>query len=99
MNTIITGTASGFVGLWSLDSGDLLDSARLHGPIRRLSLTNGRLQASSELGQRLERDYSAFYRPYCELIRDVWGAPPVVMNQGRPVRRNPPNTHPCQESR
>ncbi|MFH0901412.1 MAG: hypothetical protein V2A73_12360, partial [Pseudomonadota bacterium] len=36
--TLVAGYSSGFLGIWSLENGALLDSAKLHGPVTHLLL-------------------------------------------------------------
>ena len=93
--TLIAGFASGTLGLWNLQDGTLLERAQLHGPVTELLVQDGKLHAASELGDVLTLDLSTFYADYCDLLRDVWAAVPVVWHQGRPVYRPLPAGHVC----
>jgi WD40 repeat protein len=93
--TLVAGYADGSLGMWSLDNGSRLFRFHLNGPVAQLRLTDQRLDAASELGDREILDPSDFYRPYCELLREVWAAVPVVWDNGVPVRRTAPADHPC----
>ena len=92
--TLWAGWSSGELGLWSLERGTRLLSARLHGPIVSLDATDGRLGAVSELGARLE-PRPVFAQDYCTLLRDVWSRAPVSWKDGRPSSAGPPEGHVC----
>jgi WD40 repeat protein/serine/threonine protein kinase len=93
--TIVAGFANGFVGLWTVSNGTLLEHARLHGPVVHLVLREGKLHAASELGDHRTWDLGVFDKPYCGLMRDVWKAVPVVWRSGLPAVTPPPRRHPC----
>jgi WD40 repeat protein len=92
--TLWAGWSSGELGLWSLDRGTRLLSARLHGPIVSLDASGGRLSAVSELGARLE-PRPVFAQDHCALLRDVWSHVPVSWKDGQPSSAGPPEGHPC----
>jgi hypothetical protein len=92
--TLWAGWSSGELGLWSLDRGTRLLSARLHGPIVSLDATGGRLGAVSELGARLE-PRPVFAQDDCALLRDVWSQVPVSWKDGQPSSAGPPEGHVC----
>jgi hypothetical protein len=94
-NTVIVGYANGFLGIWNLQTGSLLDSARLHGPVRHMTLKNGRLYAASELGDHIALDLQVFEKEYCDLLKEIWQQVPIVWETGLPIKRPPPSDHPC----
>jgi hypothetical protein len=93
--TVVLGYANGVVGIWSEANGALLASERLHGRVVHLRTEGHRLYAASELGQHLVWELEAFYRPYCELLGNVWSDVPVVWDNGQPVMREPDAQHHC----
>ncbi len=95
MGTLIIGYANGLVGIWNQSDGTRLAHAQLHGPVVHLLLENGKLYAATELGGHLVWDLSAFYRDYCELLREVWQQVPVIWYEGHPTARPPPADHRC----
>ncbi|MFH0900517.1 MAG: protein kinase, partial [Pseudomonadota bacterium] len=56
MGTIVVGSASGDLGIWSLRNGARLARAKLHGPIAYLLLRQGHLYAGTELGGHFALD-------------------------------------------
>ena len=94
-NTLLAGFSNGFFGLWSLESGALLESGQLHGPIASLRLDGNTAHIASKLGQSETRDYSALTEPWCDLLKKVWAETPVAVEDGRVVRRASPAAHPC----
>jgi WD40 repeat protein/serine/threonine protein kinase len=92
---LVAGFASGVVGLWSIRDGAALERAWLHGPVRHLVQSKGRLHAVSELGQHLTWDLTSLRQPYCDLLREIWTAVPVVWESGAAGARTPPTGHPC----
>jgi len=70
-NTLVAGYANGFVGLWSMEDGMLLDSTHLHGPVRHLVLAAPYLHILTELGDYLAWDLSVFHMSYEELLKEV----------------------------
>jgi hypothetical protein len=94
--TLITGHAGGFVGIWDLDTGTLLDQVQLHGPAVHLLLEDGKLHAATELGHHVTQDLSALTKRYCKLLRQVWRQVPVVWERGAPRLRPPPPGHRCR---
>ena len=95
MRTVIAGFGNGVVGQWSLDDGNLLEQAKLHGPIWHLQLQQQTLYAASALGQHIAWDLSVFHADSCALLQQVWQQVPVVWEGGRAVVRDPPSDHPC----
>jgi WD40 repeat protein/serine/threonine protein kinase len=111
MNTLVVGFASGHLGLWDMTTGRRLHHARLHGPVVHLELApkkgtpptarrsfargGTRLFAATELGSHLVWDLGPLRVSYCDLLRDVWRAVPVVWERGKPVLRAPPRGHRC----
>lgn len=93
--TIIVGYASGVVGIWNQRDGTRLAHARMHGSVIHLLLEAHKLYAASDLGAHLVWDLSAFYRDYCELLREVWSRVPVVWQNGRAELEPPPGAHRC----
>jgi hypothetical protein len=49
--TVVVGYANGHVGLWSVDNGSLLHSARLHGPVSHLRVVGGQLVAGENMSR------------------------------------------------
>jgi len=95
--TLVVGYANGLLGLWSLESGARLHDVRLHGAVTHLVQGERRIVAASELGDHVVVDVEVFYHDYCDLLRDVWAAVPVVWSEGRPVPSPPPalGEHEC----
>ncbi|MFH0899998.1 MAG: WD40 repeat domain-containing protein [Pseudomonadota bacterium] len=93
--TLVGGYANGTVILWTMADGAVLESAKLHGPIRHLLFAGDKLMAATEVGQYLVWDLSAFKQPYCELMRQVWRSIPVVWEGGLPVSRRSMADHRC----
>jgi hypothetical protein len=96
--TLIAGYANGLVGIWSLANGARLEHDRLHGPVTNLLRRGSRLYAATELGEHLVLDLSVFDTSYCELMRRVWEAVPVVWERGVLVLRPPPDGHRCRRA-
>jgi WD40 repeat protein len=94
--TVAVGWASGLVALHSLDTGHRLDHVRIHGPVVHLVQHGSRLLAASALGDRTALDLGVFFRPYCELLREVWRRSPVIWEQGLPRLRPAPEGHRCR---
>jgi WD40 repeat protein/serine/threonine protein kinase len=94
--TVVLGYANGVVGIWSEANGTLLASERLHGRVVHLRTEGQRLYAVSELGQHLVWELEAFYRPYCELLHNVWADVPVVWHNGQPTMREPDAENHCR---
>jgi WD40 repeat protein len=95
LDTLVAGYANGFLGIWSLRSGTLLYRLRLHGPVEHLLLDDEILYAASGLGDHVALDLGVLGRPYCELMRDVWSAVPVVWSEGHAIAQPPPEEHAC----
>ncbi len=95
-DTVAAGFEDGFVGLWSLADGKLLDRLQLHGPAVHLLFRDRTLFAASELGDHGRIDLSALSRSYCDLLDEVWDEVPTVWKDGRPARQPPPADHPCR---
>ena len=93
--TQIVGHADGTLQLWDLTSGVRYASERLHGPVLQLDLTGSELHAVSQVGDRLVLDLSAFDRPYCEVMREVWEAVPGTWEGEQVVERSPDGGHAC----
>jgi WD40 repeat protein/serine/threonine protein kinase len=87
--TVVAGYANGSLGLWNLEDGARLVSARLHGRVVHLRVEAGKLYAATDLGDFLVWNLEAFYREYCELLAEVWADTPVVWQQGRAVEVRP----------
>ena len=94
-DTLVAGYANGLLGIWDLRSGQLLETAHLHGPVVHLLLKGSRLYAATDLGSHLSWDLSVLFRDYCELLAQVWRKVPVVWEHGLPVTRAPPADHRC----
>jgi WD40 repeat protein/serine/threonine protein kinase len=94
--TLAAGFADGSWGLWSSQNGRQLLGGRLHGPVLPLRLVKDRLLVVTALGQQRVVDLSAFRRPYCQLLREVWSRAPTVWEHGLPVLRPPPEGHRCR---
>src|SRR5262249_32676894 len=95
MNTLIVGYASGALGIWNQTDGTRLAYTRLHGAVVHLLIEDHKLYAATELGDSLVWDLGAFYRDYCELLKDVWAQVPVVWEGGDVVAQPPPTDHAC----
>ncbi|MFH0899204.1 MAG: hypothetical protein V2A73_01105 [Pseudomonadota bacterium] len=94
---LVAGFANGFLGLWSLENGTLLDSAKLHGPIVHVLLDAEarRLYAVTDIGDTLALDLDVFFEGYCQLLQRLWHDVPVAWEKGLPVLRSPPGDHRC----
>jgi len=95
-NTVVAGYSNGGIGIWSLDSGARLLSARLHGPVSHLQIVGDELHIVTELGDHGIVDLRVFSREYCDLLREVWDEVPVVWESGAAVLRAPPPDHECR---
>jgi WD40 repeat protein/serine/threonine protein kinase len=95
MGTVIASYANGFLGIWDVSNGTILDRALLHGAVRHLRLDGSNLLAVTELGDSMEMDLGAFREPYCDLLQEVWNAVHVVWEEGLPVLRRRPHEHRC----
>ncbi len=93
--TVVVGYANGLVGLWSVDNGSLLHSARLHGPVTHLRVVDQQLVALTALGDSLAWDLTPMTTDRCVLLRQVWEQVPVVWSGGLPVEQDPPPDHAC----
>jgi hypothetical protein len=93
--TVVAGFASGAVGLWSTEHGKLLETFRLHGPIRFLELRGRTLHAVSELGDHEAIDVGYYVESYCAVLREIWNEVPVIWDEGQVRLRPPPRAHPC----
>jgi hypothetical protein len=96
MQTLALGFRDGTVGLWSTEDGSRLESASLSGPVEHLLVSGNELYAASELGSYVSLDLGAYSEAYCDLLRDIWEAVPVLLERGTPVLREPPADHPCR---
>ena len=85
--TLIAGYANGYLGIWDLKRGLLLDHFRLHGPVRHLMMKGSTLHAATELGDHTIVDLAIFSRTYCGLVQEVGKRVPVAWLEGEPVRR------------
>ncbi len=94
---MIAGHSNGQLGIWSRVDGRKLRSVRLHGAVTHLAVDGTALHAVSELGHHTSLDLAIFEQDYCELMREVWAAIPVVWHNGRPAAREPPANHRCAE--
>ena len=93
--TLIAGFSNGFTGVWSLDSGALLDQTQLRGPAVHLVLDSDRLLAGSELGDLQVLELGVLGSPYCELMREVWADVPTIWAGGRAIGQAPGADHIC----
>ena len=98
MHTLFAGYANGVVGIWSLDTGQQLHRAQLHGPVTHLAFTEGVLYVATDLGHFHAWDLGVFADDRCELLRAIWDRIPVVWGSGHASRREPPQAHDCRES-
>ena len=95
--TLAAGYANGALGLWSLENGVRLHQVDLHGPVVHLVRVEGALHAVTTLGDHYTMDLTVFDRPYCELLREVWGDVPVVWEHGAATRQAPHRPRACLE--
>ena len=94
--TVIAGYANGYIGVWEPQTGTRLGHDRLHGAIAHLLLHDRTLYVASALGQHLSWNLSAFDRPYCELMNEVWRNVAVVWQRGEAKAVMPDAEHPCR---
>ncbi|MFH0902698.1 MAG: hypothetical protein V2A73_18865, partial [Pseudomonadota bacterium] len=78
--TLIAGHASGFVGIWNLENGALLDSAKLHGPVVHLLLD--RRAAASPRRPPIERSSTGPPPRYALLDRRAAASPRRPVDDG-----------------
>ncbi len=97
--TVVAGFANGVLGIWNLENGAKLESAKAHGPVVHLLLEDAKLYAGTELGDHVVMDLRDFFRDHCELMREVWRTVPVIWEKGLPVLRPPPDDHRCRAGR
>jgi WD40 repeat protein len=95
METLVVGYDNGFLGIWSLRSGTLLHHFRLHGPLEHMLLDGSTLYTATRLGDHQKLDLGVLGRDYCDLMREVWQAVPVVWSEGRAMAQPPPTDHEC----
>jgi WD40 repeat protein len=95
MGTLVVGYANGLMGIWNVANGTRLEHFRLHGPVAHLLIEGGRLYAATELGDRQVVDLRIFRMDYCDLMRTIWKAVPVVWQKGLPVLQPLPARHKC----
>jgi len=95
MQTLLAGYANGTVGIWDLRNGVRLEHTRLHGPVSMMMLIDGQLHVATDLGDHQVVDLGALRMDYCELVRHVWDAVPVVWEDGLAVIRPPDAAHRC----
>lgn len=95
--TLVAGFRDGTVGAWDLMRGSRIHHALLHGPVRFLERSGGKVHALSELGDHVVLDSGVLLRPYCDVLKDVWSHVPVVWEGGRPERRRVPDDHRCKD--
>ncbi len=91
--TAAIGYADGTVGLWNLGDGKQFARERIHGRAHHLLVDGHELFAASDLGDSLRWDLAAFDRDYCDLLRQIWAAVPVVWSSGSAVESVP--VHRC----
>ena len=94
-NTVVAGTDTGWVGVWDVDTGDRLLSSIIEGPPIDAVAVGDRVHVLGELGDQHELDLSLLSRPYCEVLRDVWGSVPFAWRSTGPALVSPPATHRC----
>jgi WD40 repeat protein/serine/threonine protein kinase len=93
--TLVAGFSDGTVGAWDLLQGSRVHTTLLHGRVLFIERDGGKVHALSELGDHDVLDLSVLLRPYCDVMREVWGEVPVVWEGGRAIRRRAPKGHPC----
>jgi hypothetical protein len=98
MGTLIVGYLNGQVGIWEIETGFLLDAAKLHGPAVHLSLREAELVVATDLGDFIRWDLSPLFEEYCRLLRRLWAEVPITWEKGGPVRSPPDTSHTCYES-
>ena len=96
--TVAVGFEDGTVGLWSVETGRLLWSARLHGGVLDLAIREERLHVLTELGDGITQDLTHLGRDYCTTMREVWEMVPVCWEGSRPAACGPPEDHACAPS-
>jgi hypothetical protein len=88
--------ADGFVGLWDVSSGRLLDQRRLAAKPTQLVFAGSGLYAADERGGYTSLDLSILTLEYCALLKQVWQSVPVIWTSGRAVLTPPPASHRCK---
>ena len=91
------GFENGLVGLWDLKTGALLDSQKLHGPIKHLFIEELQLIAISEFGNSLVWDLNTLYQDYCELLNQVWNDVPTIWLNSSVKVGQAPAKHRCKK--
>ena len=95
MRSLLAGYGDGSLRIWSLEGGAPLVRAKLHGPVRHVALVGNALHVATELGDHQRVDLDALQLGYCELLRRVWGAVPVLWRAGRAIQQGPDPDHRC----
>ena len=94
-DVVAAGFGDGSVGLWNVKSGRHLDSFKMHGPLVHLKVYEGFLYAATAVGEHMAHDLGVYYREYCDILREIWDAVPVVWMDEHPVRLRPDSDHHC----
>ena len=93
--TLVIGYESGVVGVWSLESHQLLQKTQLRGLILDLSVFDEIVYASSSVGELRAIDLRVLAQLRCDVLREAWETIPVSWVGSRAVLAQPPVDHPC----
>jgi WD40 repeat protein/serine/threonine protein kinase len=93
--TVAAGFEDGNVGVWEVDSGELLAQTLLVGPVLDLRYEAPSLFAVTELGDHGLIDLGVLALPRCDVLREVWADVHFVWKEGRAVAAPLPLDHPC----
>jgi hypothetical protein len=94
-NTVVAGTDAGLIGVWDVDTGDRLLSSVIDGPPVDVVVMGDRVHVLGELGDQQELDLSLLFRPYCEVLRDIWATVPFAWQSTGPALVATPGGHRC----
>lgn len=84
---VALGFSNGAFGIWSLQSGDLLKSNKVHGPVVQLHFAGESLFALSETGDFASIDLHHFTSAYCPIVEQISSLIPLVAtDQGIALR-------------
>ncbi len=97
-DTLVVAACNGLIGVWSLQSGERLDSVKLNGRPTQVAMDGDRLLAATLVGDHALLDLSALRQPHCDLLSDVWSQVPVVWRAGQAVVEAPRADHPCRKN-
>ena len=94
-NLVVIGSSDGKLGAYNLTSGRRIAQRSLIGSVNRLIPQGTKVFATSHTGDSLALDFSSLSGAYCDLLRRVWKAVPVLPQKTTVVAAPPPPGHRC----